>query len=35
LVLIKTDKLPSPFDFGLGPAVVMVRTGANGQIRMD
>ncbi|RTL00609.1 MAG: hypothetical protein EKK59_04160 [Neisseriaceae bacterium] len=35
LVLIKTDKLPSSFDFGLGPAVVMVRTGANGQIRMD
>ncbi len=35
LTLIKTDKLPSSFDFGLGPAVVTVRTGANGQIRMD
>jgi hypothetical protein len=35
LALVKTDKLPSSFDFGLGPAVVTVRAGANGQIRMD
>ena len=35
LALVKTDKLPSSFDFGLGPAVVSVRAGANGQIRMD
>lgn len=33
--LLQTDKLPSSLDFGLGPAVVTVRSTGNGQIRMD
>lgn len=33
--LVRTEKLPNSFDFGLGPVVVTVRATGNGQIRMD